>query len=140
MLSKEASNTIFRVFGISRPGIEPWSPRPLTNTLSIMLMSRNWMQWRLRFMFCLNWSNAKIKSTFVTKIRFNFINFTRCLQNVIDVDSLGRMFVYMILLFSDIDHFKKYNLIWNKAPWVELPWTIQLIILLEIILLNLAIR
>ena len=39
MLSKEASSTIFWVFGITRPGIEPRSPGPLANTLTIMPMS-----------------------------------------------------------------------------------------------------
>ena len=33
MLSKEVSSTIFKVFGMTRPGIEPRSPRPLANTL-----------------------------------------------------------------------------------------------------------
>ena len=35
MLSKAASSTIFLVFGIIRPGIEPRSPGPLANTLLI---------------------------------------------------------------------------------------------------------
>ena len=34
MLSKEASSTIFWVFGMTRPGIEPRSPGPLANTLT----------------------------------------------------------------------------------------------------------
>ncbi len=36
MLSKAASNIIFWVFGMTQPGIEPRSPRPLANTLNIM--------------------------------------------------------------------------------------------------------
>ena len=32
MLSKEVSNTIFKVFDITRPGIEPRSPGTLVNT------------------------------------------------------------------------------------------------------------
>ena len=35
MLGKAASSTIFCVFGMTRPGIEPWSPGPLANTLLI---------------------------------------------------------------------------------------------------------
>ena len=35
MLSKEVSSTIFKVFGMTRPGIEPRSPGPLANTLVI---------------------------------------------------------------------------------------------------------
>ena len=35
MLSKEASSTIFWVFGMTRPGIERRSPGPLANTLTI---------------------------------------------------------------------------------------------------------
>ena len=34
MLSKEVSSTILKVFGMTRPGIEPRSPGPLVNTLS----------------------------------------------------------------------------------------------------------
>ena len=32
MLSKVVSSTIFKVFGMTRPGIKPRSPRPLANT------------------------------------------------------------------------------------------------------------
>ena len=39
MLRKEASSTIFWVFGMTRRGIEPRSPRPWANTITIMLMS-----------------------------------------------------------------------------------------------------
>ena len=35
MLIKAASSTILKVFGMTRPGIEPRSPGPLANTLSI---------------------------------------------------------------------------------------------------------
>ena len=35
-IKQEASNTIFLVFSMTRPRIEPQSPRPLVNTLSIM--------------------------------------------------------------------------------------------------------
>ena len=34
MLSKVVSSTIFKVFGMTRPGIEPRSPGPLANTLT----------------------------------------------------------------------------------------------------------
>ena len=33
MLSKEVSSTIFKVFGMTRPGIEPKYPGPFANTL-----------------------------------------------------------------------------------------------------------
>ena len=33
VLSKEVSSTIFKVFGMTRPGTEPRSPGPLANTL-----------------------------------------------------------------------------------------------------------
>ena len=35
MLSKTESITIFRVFGMTRPGIKPWSPWPLANIILI---------------------------------------------------------------------------------------------------------
>ena len=40
VLSKEASSTIFGVFGMTQPGIEPKSPKPLANTLTIMPKDR----------------------------------------------------------------------------------------------------
>ena len=40
VLSKAASSTSFWVFGMTRPGIEPRSPGPLANTLTIELRSR----------------------------------------------------------------------------------------------------
>ena len=44
VLSKVASSTIFWVFGMIRPGIEPWSTRPLANTLLInnMILLVTW--------------------------------------------------------------------------------------------------
>ena len=39
MLSKEATSTIFKVFGMTRPGVEPRSPEPLANTLPTRPMS-----------------------------------------------------------------------------------------------------
>ena len=39
VLSKEALSTIFKVFGMTWPGIEPRSPGPLANTLPIWQMS-----------------------------------------------------------------------------------------------------
>ena len=40
MLSKEVSSTIFKVFGMTQPGIEPRSPGPLANILPTRPMSR----------------------------------------------------------------------------------------------------
>ena len=39
VLSKEVSSTIFKVFGMTRPRIEPKSPKPLVNTLPTRPMS-----------------------------------------------------------------------------------------------------
>ena len=38
LLSKEISSTIFKVFGMTRPGIEPRPPGPLANTLPTLPM------------------------------------------------------------------------------------------------------
>ena len=35
-LSNAVSSTMIWIFGMTRPGIEPWSPGPLANTLTIM--------------------------------------------------------------------------------------------------------
>ena len=39
LLSQEVSSTIFWVFGLNRPGIEPRCPGPFVNTLTIMPIS-----------------------------------------------------------------------------------------------------
>ena len=39
VLSKEVSGTLFKVFGMTRPGIEPRCSRPLANTLPTRPMS-----------------------------------------------------------------------------------------------------
>ena len=39
VISKEVSSTIFKVFGMTRPGIEPKSPGPLANTLPMSFSS-----------------------------------------------------------------------------------------------------
>ena len=41
MLSKVVSSSIFKVFGMTRPGIEPRSPGPLANTLTAGPMSQS---------------------------------------------------------------------------------------------------
>ena len=38
VLIKEVSSTIFKVFDMTQPGIEPRFPRPLVNTLTLMPM------------------------------------------------------------------------------------------------------
>ena len=43
VLTKAASSTIFWVFGITRPGIEPRSSRPLVNIQLIKPMARYWL-------------------------------------------------------------------------------------------------
>ena len=44
LLSKEASSSIFWVFSMSWPGIEPWSPGPLVNSRAVMPMG-----WSIEF-------------------------------------------------------------------------------------------
>ena len=44
MLSNAAPSTIFWVFGMARPGIEPWSSEPLANTLLTGPLLQNWNQ------------------------------------------------------------------------------------------------
>ena len=64
VLSKEVSSTIFKVFGRTRPGIEPRSPGPLVNTLPTRPMNRLknnsipdiytfyfWLHWCCNFIF-----------------------------------------------------------------------------------------
>ena len=54
MLSEAASSTIFWVFGMTRPGIEPRSPGPLANTLLIRLMARYYVERKTLVIFK-NW-------------------------------------------------------------------------------------
>ena len=44
VLSKEVSSTIFKIFSMTRHGIEPWFPWPLANTLPTRPMSRLFFQ------------------------------------------------------------------------------------------------
>ena len=45
VLRKEVSSTIYKVFGMTRPGIEPRSPGPVVNTLPTMPMNRYTIFW-----------------------------------------------------------------------------------------------
>ena len=56
VLSKEVSSTIFKVFGMTQPGIELRSPGPLANTLPTRPMSQ--------YIIIITWNN-KIKSTHI---------------------------------------------------------------------------
>ena len=40
VLSKKVSSTIIKVFGMTLPGIEPWSPEPLATTLHFEPMAQ----------------------------------------------------------------------------------------------------
>ena len=59
-----ASSTIFKVFGMTRPGIEPRSPEPLANILLIRSMARRksfikkMLDWKclIRFQFFFSYS------------------------------------------------------------------------------------
>ena len=53
MVIKAASSTIFWVFGMTRRGIEPRSPGPLANTLTIMPMSIHFV-WTRTFTVTIN--------------------------------------------------------------------------------------
>ena len=57
LLSKEASSTIFRVFGMTRPGIEPWSPGSMANILPTRPMGRYVR--KLESLYSINNSNQK---------------------------------------------------------------------------------
>ena len=49
MLSAKNEESFFWVFGMTQPGIEPWSPRPLANTLPTMLMDRLYIRMFRRY-------------------------------------------------------------------------------------------
>ena len=69
MLSKEVSSAIFKVFGMTRPGIEPRSPEPLANTLPTRPMS--WLLIRVLFLNCSE-IQQEISSGSTNNQRFNF--------------------------------------------------------------------
>ena len=54
VLSKGASSTIFKVFGMTWPGIEPRSPGPLANTLTIMPSHSHPVE-LTQHLWCHNW-------------------------------------------------------------------------------------
>ena len=68
MLSKEASSTIFWVFGMTRPGTEPRSPGWLANTLTARPMS-GLIHINNTYKLCIvwNWFIVKIISLFQTE-------------------------------------------------------------------------
>ena len=72
VLSKEVSSTIFKVFSMTRPGIEPRSPRPLTNTLPTRLMRILDKRLELQVTI-LNTNNLVIwHQVFITNLKFFF--------------------------------------------------------------------
>ena len=71
MLSKEASSIIFWVFGMTQPGIEPWSSGPWVNTLPTRPMS--WSSFFI-FSFISNYHNYYYYCYF--HMRFNGQFFT----------------------------------------------------------------
>ena len=82
VLSKVASSTIFWGFGMTRPGIEPWSPRPWTNTTHKANGLENihilFVTTFCRFFFFLIWSfilqTVKWFQVFLTQIILLTIN------------------------------------------------------------------
>ena len=70
MLSKEVSSTIFKVFGMTQPGIEPRSPRPL-----VTVNERTFLE-RSQTIF-------EIKCKYMLDLRIN-LNLTELKQQLID--------------------------------------------------------
>ena len=64
MLSKVVSSTILKVFGMTRPGIEPRSPGPLANTLTAGPMSR--LVDRKRAHCDISWGGQSLRHFFLT--------------------------------------------------------------------------
>ena len=89
MLSKEASSTIFWVFRMTRPGIEPRSPGPLANTLTarpilpdtrkvdLVFISKN--KWCYRVDFAVPVANQGVKIKENEKIE-KYLNHARELE------------------------------------------------------------
>ena len=75
MLSKAASSTIFWVFGMTWPGMEPWSPGPLANTLLIRPVAQ---------CYKITYNAAKMS-----------IDIPKCLEQLI------KIFYYLILLLKN---------------------------------------
>ena len=69
MLSKVVSSSIFKVFGMTRPGIEPRSPGPLANTLNPHLI----LDLSFTSHFCMSLTCIAIK----TEIWISFFGFRR---------------------------------------------------------------
>ena len=62
MLSKEVSSTIFKVFGMTQPGIELRSAGPLVNTLpTINRVQGQWTNWNQLWLKCWHWKNNSRK-------------------------------------------------------------------------------
>ncbi len=73
---KEISSTIFKVFGMTRPGIEPRSPGPLVNTLPTWPMSQ--------YCLVILMVNSKFSND-PFRLVFDFLNFSLFLSLVVMV-------------------------------------------------------
>ena len=81
MLSKVVSSSIFKVFGMTRPGIEPRSPGPLANTLTAGPMSRFIWLYRYSKSGAVMFSSSQYKpNQFSTKSVANICSITRNLR------------------------------------------------------------
>ena len=69
VLSKEVSSTIFKVFGITRPGIELRSPGPLANTLPTKILYFTTNKWSInKQVISTNKANQMTKTKTFVKI------------------------------------------------------------------------
>ena len=120
MLSKEASSTIFWVFGMTRPGIEPRSPGPLANTLTARPMSgmerisfwirRHWKLICAVFKLHTKWCNKQCvsaSSTTILEITSGTYHGLNCFGHVVytsqtsTYQTIAKLLTHSSLLFSN---------------------------------------
>ena len=126
MLSKEASSTIFKVFGMTRPGIEPRSPGPLANTLTARPMSEIYIY---IYIYIYPQTNC-----FVVSQVFSVARLARCFKlglkpSWLYINQISYPRAIIILSVSKgifyIYNFYIYTVSYWSAPCSHIKWNLQ---------------
>ena len=114
VLSKEVSSTIFKVFGMTQPGIEPKSHRPLKNTLPTCPMSVYSLSFSVQKSNILIFDQSLI-SPVEKKCTFSYQIYTFTL-NPISCYSFSKKRV-LNQTFFEYYHWNRNFWLKNSSPW-----------------------
>ena len=121
VLSKEVSSTIFKVFGMTRPGIEPRSPEPLVNSLPTWPMS--WFIGRCP------WCNGYRHRKWTQRHKFKF--WTRLIAFHIALIPFGKVCIQLFslqlwVIVGQTVFFSlgKASSLGEEILWIQTCWTL----------------